>query len=126
MADWRRLAKALALADGRIDEREAHIIHHELLKDHKIDRSELEFLLELRREAKEVVPSFNHFVHTVIRKVILDDGVISDHEAAWLRHWIFADGKVDPDEKQLLQDLKQGARQVSKDFQALYDECMKL
>ena len=44
MADWRKLAKALALSDGRIDTRETAIIKNEIWSDGKLDKSELEFL----------------------------------------------------------------------------------
>jgi hypothetical protein len=56
---------------------------------------------------------------------MLADGSISASEAKWLRKMIFADGSMDEDEKKLMQDLKAGARDVSPEFQKLYDECMK-
>ena len=55
MADWRKLAKALALADGRIDTRETAIIKNEIWADGKLDKSELEFLLDLEPEPDEMV-----------------------------------------------------------------------
>jgi len=125
MANWRNLAKKLALADGKIDDREYQIIHDELLVDHKIDRDEAEFLIDLRREAKSVAPAFDIFVHKIIKKIILADGTISDHEADWLRKWLVAQGRITPVDKALLNDLKNEAKSMSKGFIALYDECMK-
>src|SRR5262249_49090277 len=125
MANWRTLAKKLALADGKIDDREYQIIHDEILADHKINRDEAEFLIDLRREAKSVSPSFDIFVHKVIKKIILADGTISDHEADWLRKWLVAQGRITPIDKALLNDLKNEAKSMSKGFIALYDECMK-
>ena len=124
MANWRNLCKAALLADGQIDEREVNLIRKEFFADGRIDRSELEFLLEVRREAEAVVPSFQKLLFEAIRNIILRDGSIDAAEAAWLRGWIFADGKVDAGEKRFLQELKASARQVSKEFDALYHECM--
>jgi len=126
MADWRKLAKSLALADGRIDEKETKIIKDELLADGAISKSELEFILDIRNSADSCVQSFHNFVHSVVKKVILADGDISAKEAAWLKKYLFADGKLDEGEKKLLQDLKTEAKAVSPEFKALYDECMKM
>jgi hypothetical protein len=124
MADWRSLAKGALLADGQIDEREVAIIRKEFFADGRIDRSELEFLLEVRNEAAAVVPSFQKLLFEAIRNVILADGTISAGEAAWLRQMIYADGKVDADEKHWLKELKLLANSVSPEFLALYNECM--
>jgi hypothetical protein len=56
---------------------------------------------------------------------MLSDGAISAAEAKWLRKMIFADGSIDEDEKKLMQALKQEARDLSTEFNQLYDECMK-
>ena len=44
---------------------------------------------------------------------------------AWLRRMIFADGKVDDEERKFLHELKGEASQVSHEFEALFNECMK-
>ena len=124
MADWRKLAKAMTLADGRIDEKETNILRKELFDDDKIDKVELEFLFELKKGASSTVKLFNTLLYDAVKKHMLEDGSISDGEAKWLRKLIFADGTVDPEEKQLLQDLKAGAKSASPEFQKLYDECM--
>jgi hypothetical protein len=125
MADWKRLAKALALADGRIGDRETAALRRELLGDNSLDRTEFSFLIELKREAKEVSPSFNHLFLQILKKMVMRDGAIDDAEARWLRQWILRDGKITPDEKALLQSLRQEARVVSKEFMALYNDAMK-
>src|SRR4051794_14130164 len=101
MADWKKLAKALALADGRIDTREVRIIRQELFADDKIDKSELEFLLDLRKNAQSVVRDFNVLVFQALKANVLADGEITAKEASWLKRFIFADGKVDEDELKL-------------------------
>jgi len=124
MADWRKLAKALALADGRIDTRETQIIKKELWADGKLDKSELEFLLELKRSAQSVVRDYNLLLYTAIKAAVLADGDISAKEAAWLRKFLYADGKIDDDEKRLLQELKSGASSTSPEFEALFREAI--
>src|SRR5262245_4338740 len=91
MADWKKLAKALALADGRIDTKETDIIRRELYADGKLDRSELEFLLDLRKTAGSCVNAFSELCFNALKPVILADGKIDAKEAAWLRKFIFAD-----------------------------------
>lgn len=122
MADWRKLAKALALADGRIDTKEAEIIKKELLADGRIDRSELEWLLDVRKGGSGSVQIFDQFVFDCLKKVVLADGKIDAKEAAWLTKFIFADGKVDEGEKKFLRDLKTGAKSTSPEF----DELLKM
>src|SRR5262245_13168803 len=112
MANWRTLCKLALLADGTIDDREVEIIRKEFFADGKIDRTELEFLLEIKREAGSAVPAFQKLLFEAIRSVILADGVIDAGEVAWLRSWIFADGKVDADEKHWLREFKVLANRV--------------
>ena len=120
MADWRRLAKSLILADGYIERREVDIIKKELLADGVISKSEAEFLIDLRRSAPKAVVEFHQFVFEVVKKAILADGAISKEEAAWLQKFILADGVVDDMEKQFLRELKAGAKSTSPEFDALY------
>jgi hypothetical protein len=124
MADWRKLTKSLLLADGKLDEREAGLLRKELFADGKIDNDEIEFLLDLRRSAPGSAPGFSRLCFDAMKSHILVDGVIDASEAAWLKRWILADGKVDADEKKFLQDLKQSARQVSKEFDAFFAQAM--
>lgn len=120
--NWRRLAKALSLADGRIDERETVIIRRELLADRVIDLNEIEFLLELRKEAKQVHPTFSQFLFQVLKKMILADGVISAKETQWLRRWLVVGNRLDDDARQFLHALKQCVTEVCPEFAALYEE----
>ncbi len=120
MADWKKLAKNLILADGYIERKETEIIKKELLADGMISKSEAEFLLDLRKNAPKAVAEFHQFVFDVVKKAILADGDISATEAAWLQKFILADGVVDDLEKQFLRELKAQAKSTSKEFDALY------
>ncbi len=125
MAEWKKVAKRALLLDGRIDLKETAIIREEILADDRVDKSELEFLFTLRKEAESCVQAFTDLFFLAIKKHMLADGAISAAEAKWLRKMIFADGTIDEEEKKLMQELKAGARDVSPEFQKLYDECMK-
>src|SRR3954451_25320248 len=124
MADWKKLAKALALADGKIDTKEAKIIKDEIWADGKLDKSELEFLLDLKKNAKSVVGDFNKMLFTAIKAAVLADGEITAKEAAWLKQFLYADGKIDADEKAFLNDLKASARKTSPEFVKLFEQAM--
>jgi hypothetical protein len=113
------------LADGKIDDEEVALVRKELFADGQIDRDEVEFLIAVRNEAREVCPAFEELFFTALKQNVLTDGSIDADEAAWLRKMLFADGKVDDAEKKFLQALKSEARQVSPEFQQLFDECMK-
>jgi uncharacterized membrane protein YebE (DUF533 family) len=124
MANWRQLAMAALLADGHIDEREVEIIRKEFYADRRIDRSELEFLLEARRKAQSSVPSFEKLLFEAMRAVILADGHISPEEVGWIRAFILADGKADAAEKHWLKELRHLADSVCPEFLALYNQLM--
>src|SRR6185503_6171151 len=98
MADWKKLAKAALLADGRIDTKEVEIIRKEILADGRVDKAELEFLADLRKSATSTVRVFTELFIRAVKSRMLEDGVISDQEAKWLRKTIFADKQVDDDE----------------------------
>ena len=116
MADWRLLAKKLALADGKIDTREARIIKDALLADGKIDKTEFEFLIELRRGAQSVVADYDNLVFAAIKPVILKDGYISVDETKWLKKLFMSDGKIDDREKKFLKELKDASSKHCKDY----------
>ncbi len=119
MADWKKLAKALVLADGYIEEKETEIIKKEILADGLVSKSEAEFLLDLRKSAPKAVLKFHQLVFDVVKKAILADGDISATEAAWLEKFVTADGTVDDLEKAFLKDLKASAKKTSPEFEAL-------
>ena len=122
MADWRKLALRALLADGEIDEREVGILRKEFFADKRIDRAELDFLLEAKKKARKVVPAFDKLLFEAVRTALLADGKITAEETTWLRSWIMADGKVDDAEKKLLKELKLLADHVCPEFQAMYAE----
>jgi hypothetical protein len=117
--DWRKFAKKLLLNDGRVDAVETLFIRRAILEDGKISRDEVEFLLDLRREAKFTHPDFNRFLYAVLKRAILRDGVIDAAEVEWLRKLIFASYLAGPQELAFLEDLSREARKVHPDFYKL-------
>jgi uncharacterized membrane protein YebE (DUF533 family) len=132
MADWRRIALAALLADGKIDDAEVKVLKKELWADGKIDIKEVQFLVELRaaaqkkaRSAKEALnPKFEQVFFKAIEENVMRDGKIDAKEANWLRSLFFADKKIDDHEKKFLTRIKKAARSTSPAFDQLYQECM--
>lgn len=55
MAQWRDVAKAFALGDGHISQKEVKVLREVLFADGRISKSELDFLKEIKSEAKSSV-----------------------------------------------------------------------
>ncbi|MDM8552671.1 hypothetical protein QUF72_21495 [Desulfobacterales bacterium HSG2] len=55
MAEWRKVAKAFALEDGHISQKEVNVLRRELFADGHISKSEMDFLLEIKKDAKTSV-----------------------------------------------------------------------
>ncbi len=62
MAEWRKVAKAFALGDGHISEKEVNVLRESLFADGKISKSELDFLTELKKEAKSHVKTLDKLI----------------------------------------------------------------
>lgn len=124
MADWKKLLKDVLLADGVIDAAETKLIKKEILADGIVDAKEIDFLVDLRNSAKENSPEFEKFFFEALSSNILADGVVDKKETKKLRVIIFADGKVDKQEKAFLKALKNKAKSVCPEFDALYKECV--
>ncbi len=62
MAQWRNVAKAFALGDGHISIKEVDTLRKELLADDDVNQSELNFLLEIKAEAKSTVQALDELI----------------------------------------------------------------
>lgn len=119
MANWRQLAMSALLADGGIDDREVAILRKELFAEGKLDDIELDFLMELRRDAQRLVPGFHSLAIEAIKSCCLAGDAIKPGSTSLLRRWLLG-GKVGYVEKRYLEDLRAAARQVPADFDELY------
>ena len=59
MAEWRQVAKVCALGDGHISNKEVDILRKVILSDNSANKSELEFLHEIKKEAKSAVQALD-------------------------------------------------------------------
>lgn len=121
MADWKKTAKAFLLADGGIDDREVTVLRKELFADGKVDEVELDFLLELKRDAKRVVPAFHFLMIDSLKSCCVEGDAIRPGSVSLLRRWMLA-GKPGYAEKRYLDELRGAAKQVPPDFDALYQQ----
>jgi uncharacterized membrane protein YebE (DUF533 family) len=133
MADWRKVAIAALLADGKIDETEVKVLKKELYADGKIDAGEVKFLIDLREAAQKkakarkqpVGAAFERLFFKAIEDNVLRDGKIDEAEVRWLRNMLFADGKIDANERRFLATLKKKAKdKVPPSFVKLCSDAM--
>jgi uncharacterized tellurite resistance protein B-like protein len=108
-----------------VEGHDLEVLRRVLYADGKIDRKEADFLVELHKRARDRSPAFEKFFYKALKDHILADGRVSAGEAAWLREVVFADGKIEDEERRFLHELKGEAREVSPEFEALFQEAMK-
>ncbi len=113
------------LANGKVDSHHLEALRRQLYGAGKIDRRDADFLVELHKRVQHLTPAFEQFYYQAIKDHILAHGRIDAEEAAWLRRLLFADGTVDDEERKFLHELKGEAKQVSSEFETLFQECMK-
>jgi uncharacterized tellurite resistance protein B-like protein len=124
MLDLRGLEERI-LANGRVDGHELEVLRQALYADGKIDRREADFLVELHKRVQYRTPAFEQFFYNAIKDHILANGRIGPAKTAWLEEMLFADGKIDDEERRFLRQLRGEAKEVSPEFEALFKEAMK-
>ena len=124
MPDLRQLEHDV-LARGRVDSHELEVLRRRLYAGGKVERREADFLVELHKRVQHLTPAFEQFFYQAIKDHILAHGRIDAEEAAWLRRMLFADGKLEDEERKFLHELKGEAKQVSREFEVLFGESMK-
>lgn len=124
MLELRRMEQDI-LAKGKVDTHELELLRGQLYAEGKIGRPQADFLVELHKRVPHLTPAFEHFFYQAVKDHILADGRIDAEEADWLRRLLFADGKIDDQERKLLHQLKGEAKQVSREFEVLFEESMK-
>jgi uncharacterized tellurite resistance protein B-like protein len=109
---------------GRVDGSELEALRR-VIYDGKIDREKADYLVEIHKRVRYRTPAFENFFYQAIKDYILADGVIDAAETAWLRKLLFADGKIEDEERRFVHQLKGEAKEVSPEFEALDKEVMK-
>ncbi len=69
MAEWRKVAKAFALGDGHVSQKEVAVLREALLADDKVSKSELDFLNEIKSEAKTTVKDLDALIADCEKKI---------------------------------------------------------
>jgi uncharacterized tellurite resistance protein B-like protein len=113
------------LANGRVVGPELEALRRQIYVGGKIGRQEADFLVELHKRVQHHTPAFEHFFYQAMKDHILADGRINGGETAWLRQLLSADGKIKDEERKFLHELKGEAKQIGREFEALFEECMK-
>ena len=113
------------LATGKVDGPELESLRRELYTHVKIERPEADFLVELHKRVQHRTPAFEQFFYQAIKDHILANGRIDAEETAWLRRMLFTDGKIEDEKRKFLHELKGEAKQVSREFEILFEESMK-
>lgn len=124
MLRLREIEQAI-LVNGKADGPEVEALRRQLYAGGKIERPEADFLVELHKRVQHKTPAFEQFFYQAIKDHILAHGRIDAEEAVWLRRMLFADGKIDDEERKFLHELKGEAKQVSREFDVLFEESMK-
>jgi len=115
MAEYRKLALDLIVADGTADEAEIKLLKKHLYADGKIDQEEVVFILDLRaalgRKDKEATnPVFDKFVLKVITDYLFTEGKsISDDDVALTK-------KITNDKKIDIAEVKKFFTKIKKDL----------
>src|SRR5438876_6151528 len=120
-----RQLEQIILAKGTVGGDELEVLRRELYASGKIDREEADFLVELHKRVQHLTPAFEQFFYQAIKDHILAHGRVDAEEAAWLRRMLFADGRLEDEERKFLHELKGEAKQVSREFEALFGESME-
>jgi hypothetical protein len=111
---------------NRLDESDAEELRRALLSDDgKISRKEASLLVKLRERVPDRTEGFERFFYRAIRNYLLDDDLLSATEWKWLWEVLFADDRIDEREAELLCRLKEGARVVNPEFDALLLACLE-
>lgn len=107
-----------------LDEADVTQIRECLPADGTLPSEDLLALAEMRSEAQVVCPAFDELFFPAFKTYLLADGTISRYEQFLLLRMLYGGGQVDDAERQFLQELRQEARTVSPEFEAMYQQAM--
>jgi hypothetical protein len=124
MVELRQIEQDI-LAIGKVESRDLELLRKRVYAGHRIDRETADLLVELHKRMQHRTPAFQKFFYQAIKDHILADGRITQEESSWLRRMLFADGRIDDEERKFLHELKGEARQVSHEFEVLFNESMR-
>jgi len=124
MPELRQIERDI-LATGKIDGQELEVLRRRVYAGNKVNRPEADFLVELHKRVQHMTPAFEQFFYKAIKDHILANGRIDAEEVAWLRRMLFADGKIDDEERKFLHELNGEAQDACPEFKTLFAKSMK-
>jgi hypothetical protein len=113
------------LARGKVDSDHLEALRLALYAGGTVGRPAADFLVELHKRVGHPNPGFEHLFYRAVKDHVLAHGRIDAEETAWLRRMVFADGRMDDEERKFLHELKGEAEQVGREFEVLFAESMK-
>lgn len=122
-----RELKSQILAEGRdlsIDDEDVAMIREQLPADGTIPVADLLVLAEMRSEARAVSPAFDRLFFPAFKAYLLADGVISMPEQFLLLRMLYGGGGIDAAERRFLIELRDEARVVTPEFDALFHQAL--
>jgi uncharacterized membrane protein YebE (DUF533 family) len=129
MADFRKLAIAALMADGKIDDTEVKVLQKGLKgEDGAYTGEGLTFLIDVRELAQKkaksagatLTDSFEKFFFKVMTDVVLKDGHVSEREVKFLKEHLLADGKIDDGEWKFLEAVNKKAKSKHASWDAMF------
>jgi hypothetical protein len=125
MQELRRIEQDI-LTRGKVDSDHLLALRLALYTGGPVGRPEADFLVELHKRVQRPNPGFEHLYYRAIKDHVLVDGRVDAAEAAWLRDVLLAEGTIKDEERKFLHELKGEAQVVSREFEILFREAMKL
>jgi hypothetical protein len=125
MQELRRIEQDI-LARGKVESDHLEALRLALYAGGTVGRPEADFLVELHKRVQHPNQGFEHLYYRAIKDHVLVDGRVDAAEAAWLQEVLLAEGTIKDEERKFLHELKGEARVVSREFETLFAEAMKL
>jgi hypothetical protein len=112
-------------ADLQIDEADWARIRELLPQDGSPSPDDLRILLEMRTEARSVCPAFDAYFFPMFKASLLADGKVSPMEQFQLLSMLYGGGGIDESERRFLKEMRRDLKEVSPEFETLYQQAMR-
>jgi hypothetical protein len=111
--------------DLQIDEADWARIRDLLPGDSCPSSEDMRILLEMRTEARSVCPAFDSYFFPMFKASLLADGKISAMEQFQLLSMLYGGGGIDEGERRFLKEMKRELKEVSPEFELMYQQAMR-
>lgn len=111
--------------DLRISDEEVVSIQECLTSSGGISPEDLRVLIDMRAQARAVSPDFDRLFFPALKAWLLADGCIGLDEQFQILRLLYGGGGLDAAERAFLQELRRDAKEVTPEFEALYQQAMR-